>query len=475
MRQRLFWTIAGVAIFMGALVLVAAVISSQRAAVDATRRELSRATTEVVAIIDDAIERGAERPAAMGEVFALLENDRFVSLLGRLLSAAGGSELSFAAVAPNGESLTNGAIFERLNIDLKKIEPGVSEFYQTPSNEMVAVTGTDLRVGEVNIVFIAALARDTPVVRLSDRSGSLLLIVGGVLVVAAIVARLLADGTVQKLEPLAVAARRLAAGDLSARVLDPGDPELHDLVAAFNEMAEELGESRVREREFLLGVGHDLRTPLTTIAGYSESLETGDVDAEEIARIGAILGVQSRQLSRLIEDITLLARLEQPEFDIRTEPVDLGAHISEVVEAFRRRAEELEINFEVDATPTDPVNTDPDRVAQIAHNLVQNALRFTPVRGTVAVRVQQSNGNVTLEVEDTGSGISVADLPRIFDRHFAAGQRHVRNEGTGLGLSIVRGLTDRLGGSVSVQSEKGRGTTITVSIPDSPAYPDKGT
>ncbi len=468
MRQRLFWTIAGVAIFMGSLVLVAAVISSQRAALDATRRELSRATAEVVAIIDDAIERGSERPAAMGEVFALLENDRFVSLLGRLLSAAGGSELSFAAVAPNGESLTNGAIFERLNIDLDQIKPGVSQFYETPDNELVAVTGTDLRVGEVNLVFIAALARDTPVVRLSDRSGSLFLIVGGVLVIAAIVARLLADGTVRKLEPLAVAARSLATGDLSARVLDPGDPELHDLVSAFNEMAEELGASRVREREFLLGVGHDLRTPLTTIAGYSEALETGDVDGDEIARIGAILGVQSRQLSRLIEDITLLARLEQPEFDIRTEPVDLGAHITEVVEAFRRRANELEIDFEVHADKTEPVNTDPDRVAQIAHNLVQNALRFTPLRGTVAVRVQQQNGAVTLDVEDTGSGISAADLPRIFDRHFAAGQRHVRNEGTGLGLSIVKGLTERLGGTVSARSEKGQGTTITVTIPDSP-------
>lgn len=468
MRQRLFWTIAGVAIFMGSLVLVAAVISSQRAAIDATRRELSRATAEVVAIIDDAIERGSERPAAMGEVFALLENDRFVSLLGRLLSAAGGSELSFAAVAPNGESLTNGAIFERLNIDLDQIQPGVSQFYETPDNELVAVTGTDLRVGEVNLVFIAALARDTPVVRLSDRSGSLFLIVVGVLVIAAIVARLLADGTVRKLEPLAVAARSLAAGDLSARVLDPGDPELHDLVSAFNEMAEELGASRVREREFLLGVGHDLRTPLTTIAGYSEALETGDVDGDEIARIGAILGVQSRQLSRLIEDITLLARLEQPEFDIRTEPVDLGAHITEVVEAFRRRANELEIDFEVHADKTEPVNTDPDRVAQIAHNLVQNALRFTPVRGTVAVRVKQENEAVTLEVEDTGSGISAADLPRIFDRHFAAGQRHVRNEGTGLGLSIVKGLTERLGGTISARSQKGQGTTITVTIPDSP-------
>jgi signal transduction histidine kinase len=111
--------------------------------------------------------------------------------------------------------------------------------------------------------------------------------------------------------------------------------------------------------------------------------------------------------------------------------------------------------------------TDPDRVAQIAYNLVENALRFTPAHGTVTVRIGPTqNGGVKLEVEDTGSGINEADLPMIFDRHFVAGQRHIRNEGTGLGLSIVEGLAERLGGSVQAESTKGVGTTITVIIPD---------
>lgn len=472
MRRRLFWTIAGVSVVMATLVLLGALISSQRAAEDATQRELERAAVEVVGIIDDAIERGEVRPGAMGEVFALLENDRFVSLLGRLLKAAGGSELSFAAVGPNGESLTNGEIFERLNIDLTRVQPGVSYPLETGDNELVVVTGTELTINDVDLVFIAALARETPVVRLSDRSGSLLVIFAAMLVVSALLARVLADRTVQSLKPLTDASRQVAAGDLSVRVADPGDPELDDLVSAFNEMAEELGASRVREREFLLGVGHDLRTPLTTIAGYAEALESGDVDDDEIARIGSILGVQSRQLGRLIEDITLLARLEQPEFDLRIEPVDLSAHVTEVVEVFRRRAEELNIELEVDVEPTPRVDTDPDRVAQIAHNLVQNALRFTPAGGRVTVSVGPTDGNVVVSVEDTGTGISSADLPNIFDRHFAAGgQRQVRNEGTGLGLSIVKGLADRLGGSVTAKSEKGVGTKITVMIPESNQNP----
>ncbi|HEY5891381.1 MAG TPA: HAMP domain-containing sensor histidine kinase [Acidimicrobiia bacterium] len=473
MRRRLFWTIAGVSMVMGSLVLVASLVSSQRAARDATQRELERAATEVVAIIEEAIERGEERPLAMAEVFALLENDQFAFLLGRLVSAAGGSDLSFAAVAPNGEFLTNGDVFSRLNIDLTAIEPGDTRIYSAENNDLVVVTGTELTVNGVDLVFIAALARNTPVVRLSDRSGSMVVIFAGMILASSLLARLLADRTIRSLEPLASASRRVAAGDLSARVPDPGDPELADLVSAFNEMAEQLGDSRVREREFLLGVGHDLRTPLTTIAGYAEALESGEVDSDELLRIGSIIGVQSRHLGRLIEDITLLARLEQPEFDLRLEEVDLSAHVTEVVEAFRRRAEELDITLEVNAEPTDPLETDPDRIAQIAQNLVQNALRFTPASGRITVSVAQSGEGVSLAVEDTGTGISPEVLPNIFDRHFAVGgQRQIRNEGTGLGLSIVKGLAEKLGGSVAAESEKGIGTKITVLIPgvDQPEY-----
>ena len=466
MKQRLFWTIAGVSIVMGSLVLIGALVSSQRAAADATERELARAANGVVSIVEQSIEVGETRPAALAELITLLEEDRFVSLLARLQTAAGGSELAFGAVAPNGQSLTNGSLFERLAVDLNSLQPGDARSYRT-SEEIVVVTASELPLRGTTLVFVTALARDTPIVQITDRAGSLVVIFLGMIVVSALVARLLSDSILRRLEPLAVASRSLASGDLTTRVPDLGDPELEDLVDAFNEMAEELGASRVREREFLLGVGHDLRTPLTTIAGYSEALEAGEVDDDEVKQIGAVLGVQSRQLSRLIEDISLLARLEQPEFDLRYELVDLPAHIGEVVGAFQRRCEELDIDLEIESESSDLIETDPDRVAQIAHNLLENAMRFTPASGTVRVAVRSvAENRVVLEVADTGSGISAEDLPRIFDRHFVAGKRQIRNEGTGLGLSIVQGLAQRLGGAVSAESQKGQGTMITVTIPD---------
>ena len=249
------------------------------------------------------------------------------------------------------------------------------------------------------------------------------------------------------------------------------DPDLDEVGGAFNEMATELEATREREREFILGVGHDLRTPLTTIGGYAEALETGGLDESELKRIGTVLGTQSRQLGRLIDDLATLARLEQAEFGLRREPVDVGAHVTEVVEGFRRRADELGVGLVVEAEPGILLETDPDRLGQIAQNLVENALRHTPETGTVSVQVGSDDSSAVILVADSGSGISPEDLPHVFDRYFVGRQRSVRNEGSGLGLSIVKGLVDRMGGSVEAESQLGKGTTITVRLDRRPTVP----
>jgi two-component system sensor histidine kinase BaeS len=251
---------------------------------------------------------------------------------------------------------------------------------------------------------------------------------------------------------------------MTARVPELGDPDLDAVGSAFNEMAEELAATREREREFIIGVGHDLRTPLTTIGGYAEALESGDVETSELARIGQVLGTQTRQLGRLIEDLSLLARLEQAEFGLRIETVDVGAHVTEVVEGFRRRADEIGVRLDVTASPGVILDTDPDRLAQIAQNLVENALRHTPEAGSVSVTVGEEGDDVVIAVADSGSGIAPEDLPNVFDRHYVGRQRSVRAEGSGLGLSIVKGLVERMGGTVAAESTPGRGTTITVRL-----------
>lgn len=464
MRRRLFWTIAGVAAITGVLVLLGVTLASQRAAIEATKRELAKSSEEVVSIINDTVDQAGQRPGAVIELLRLLEGD-LRPTMGRIRRTAGSSELAFAAITAEGELRANASLFQRVEIDMEPVESGTAQFLRSTDDELVMITPTSVVLGDTEFVLLVGMAREAPVVRVADMGAGLLLVGAGIALLSAVLARVLSGQLARRLEPLSVASRDLAAGDLTARVPELGDPDLDGVGRAFNEMAAEIETTRDREREFILGVGHDLRTPLTTIGGYSEALEAGEVDPDEVARIGSVLGTQTRQMGRLIEDLTLLARLEQPEFGLRTEEVDVGAHVSEVVEGFRRHASDVGVTLGMEATGDTVVTTDPERLGQIVQNLVENALRFTPETGRVDVSVAGSDGGVDLVVADSGVGIEQDDLPHIFDHHYVGRQRRIRDEGSGLGLSIVKGLAERLGGTVSAESSPGRGTTVTVNLP----------
>ena len=463
MRRRLFWTIAGVAAVTGLMVLIGTVYAFQRVAVDATRRELALSSQEVVSIIEDSLEQTQQRPGATIELIRLLESDEFRGIFGRIRRTAGSSTLAFAVIGPEGQLGGNDPLFGRIALRADPIEEGESQFVRSTENELVLVTPVEIPLGERDVILLVALAREAPVIVLGDMFRGVLLIGGAVLLVSAGLARALSGQITRRLAPLSMASRDLAEGDLGARVPDLGDPELNEVAEAFNEMAETLESTNEREREFLLGIGHDLRTPLTTIGGYAEALEAGGLDPEEVERIGGVLEKQSAHLARLIEDLTLLARLDQPEFDLRIEEVDVGGHLEEIVESYRRRSEEAGVGLEFEAEAGVVASTDPDRLAQIVQNLLENALRFTPEGGRITVAVQRKDpSKFEVVVADTGVGIRPDDLEHIFDRHFVGKQRQIQNEGSGLGLSIVKGLTSRLGGSVAADSAPGKGTTVRV-------------
>ncbi len=465
MRRRLFWTIAGVAAATGLLVLVASVYASQRAAVDATYRELRASANEAVTVIDDYLASEGERPTAALELLRVVTGDELATLFNRIRRAAGGSELGVAIVTSEGNLQSDAPLFRRLDLEGRRVTTGQTYEETSDIGELVVVIPTIVQVRGTEVTLVVALAREAPIVRLQDQGPGIIFLVAGIALLAGLGARLLSSQLASRLEPLADASRRVAAGDMKARVPAVGDPDLDQVASAFNEMATELEAAREREREFILGVGHDLRTPLTTIGGYAEALEAGDLSEDELTRIGAVLGVQSRQLGRLIDDLSTLARLEQAEFGLREEPVDVGAHVAEVVEGFGRRAGELGVELSVDVDTGVVLDADPDRLGQIAQNLVENALRHTPEAGSVEVTVRGAPDAVVITVVDTGVGISEEDLPHVFDRHFVGRQRSVHKEGTGLGLSIVKGLVDRMGGSVDAASRPGKGTTITVRLP----------
>jgi two-component system sensor histidine kinase BaeS len=262
------------------------------------------------------------------------------------------------------------------------------------------------------------------------------------------------------------ATRRISAGDLSTRVpvsrRDSKD-ELGSLIASINTMAEVLERSKGVERQFLLSVSHDLRTPLTSIRGYAEAIVDGALP--DPAEGGNVILSEARRLERLVGDLLDLAKLESRSFALTLGPVDLVDVAVGTVEGFRPESGEAGVTMEV-VSGDEPtiVNGDADRLAQVAANLVQNALKFA--RSEIRVAVDSTNGWARLAVSDDGPGIAPEDLPHVFERLYVSRHRPQRTEiGSGLGLAIVRELVTAMGGTVQATAADAGGACLSVVLP----------
>jgi two-component system sensor histidine kinase BaeS len=277
---------------------------------------------------------------------------------------------------------------------------------------------------------------------------------------AAVGSLLLARAISRPVRRVAEASRSLADGISPKPVPAEGSAELALLASSFNEMADDLQKAREAERNFLLSVSHELKTPLAAIRGYAEGLDEGVIAAEEAA---VTIREESRRLERLVRDLLDLARMNRREFVVHREEIDLAVVAREVVRRCEPEARACGVELEALGSEPSLAQGDPDRILQVASNLVENALRSTPPGGTVRVRAEPG----LLTVEDTGVGLPPDDLPHAFERFYL----HDRNPdgrrriGTGLGLAIVKELTERMGGTVSVRSTVGAGTTFAVQLP----------
>jgi two-component system sensor histidine kinase BaeS len=313
---------------------------------------------------------------------------------------------------------------------------------------------------------LIAIGRSEPLLATNILTRPLLFSLGIGAILAGVLASWVAAQVGRRLQRLEDASRAIADGDFAVRAPTHGSDDVARLGDAFNNMATQLEAGQRRERDFLMSVGHDLRTPLTTLRGYAEALDAGQIGEEDLARVGSVLHRQTDLLSRLIDDLTLLARLEAREFTLRPEAVELTALINGLVEEIRSDAVEMRVSLSTELEEVGTVFVDPDRIGQILGNLLSNALRYTPEKGTVVVGLRARGETVTMTVSDSGPGIDPDDLPRVFERLYVAQRyRPIRPEGSGLGLSIVKELSTALGGSVAVDSGLGAGTVVTVNIP----------
>jgi two-component system sensor histidine kinase BaeS len=287
----------------------------------------------------------------------------------------------------------------------------------------------------------------------------LLIAAGAGITLAAFAAYLVARRITRPVRRVVHATRHLVEERKPEPVPIEGAYEIASLARAFNEMAEQLAKARAAEKQFLLSVSHELKTPLTAIRGYAEGVTDGAFDPGEAAET---IAREAARLERLVRDLLDLARMNRTDFSIHRRPLDLAAIAREVVHRYEGQAREFGVTVDAFAPASVHAVGDPDRVLQVTSNLVENALRLTPRGGVVRVSAEPG----ALVVEDTGPGLKEEDLSRAFERFYLYSRyASDRPVGTGLGLSIVKELTRGMGGSVEVESSPGRGTRFTVKLP----------
>ena len=283
---------------------------------------------------------------------------------------------------------------------------------------------------------------------------------GVVLIVGTMLAFFAAGRVLAPLRSLRTAAQSITASDLTRRIQVEGDDELAELARTFNSMLDRLEDAFRSQREFVRDAGHELRTPITIIRGHLELLAAESDDHSETA---AIVTAELDRMSRFVDDLLLLAKVERPDFlELRTVALDsFTRDLLSKTEPLGSR------NWVLDGTSERVVVGDPQRLTQAMVNLADNAVKHTVEGAEIGIGSAASGHTARLWVRDTGVGVAPGDRERIFER-FQRGRGTQRYEGTGLGLSIVRAIAEAHGGRVELISEQGEGARFEIVIPVDP-------
>jgi two-component system OmpR family sensor kinase len=328
-------------------------------------------------------------------------------------------------------------------------------------------------------VFVALLASPRRGLRtvLKDIANRFLLAGLVTLVISIILALLIARSIARPLQRITAATEEIARGNYD-QTLDITSPdEVGRLAASFNTMAHEVKASRQTQRDFVANVSHELKTPLTSIQGFSQAILDGTADDEENRhRAVEIISNEANRMSRLVDELLDLARIESGQIKMLREPVDLAKVLEGCIEKFDLQAGEGNVALVLDAPALPLVTGDKDWLAQVFANLLANALKHTPPEGKVTIKAQEvketragrvaQGSAVEITVTDTGVGIPPADLEHIFERFYQVDKsRAGKDRGVGLGLTIAKQIIEIHEGTIQVESVRDLGTKFTVVLP----------
>jgi signal transduction histidine kinase len=264
---------------------------------------------------------------------------------------------------------------------------------------------------------------------------------------------------------LTTAARQYGKGDFSRRVDYQGEGEMGDLARSFNSMAANLEKNEQLRRNMVADVAHELRTPVSNLKGYLEAITDGIVKPDEDTIRS--LNEEAASLTNLVGDLQELTLADAGKLHMTIQPEDIAHIVKETVTAHQAKSVHKELNFSVDLPQELPlVDIDALRIRQVLNNLLNNAVAHTGKGGNITVSGQQQEDRVLISIQDTGEGIPPEHLPLIFERFYRVDKSRTRaTGGSGLGLTIAKRIVDAHGGTISVVSEPGKGSTFTFSIP----------
>ncbi|MDQ2979114.1 MAG: HAMP domain-containing histidine kinase [Acidobacteriota bacterium] len=271
-------------------------------------------------------------------------------------------------------------------------------------------------------------------------------------------------------DPVAALNRRLAetAQHPLKRIQTAGlDGEAREVAEQLNARLDAVGSAEKEQQQFIADVSHELRTPLTVLRGSLEVALEEDRPADEYREAISNALLEVRHLTRLSQNLLFLARGQSGRITLSFANADLVRFVTDVTRDLLPAASDRSIDLAPEV-PDEPVRAfiDQDRMQQVLHNLLENAIRYTPPEGRIRVRLRSAPGEATIEVADTGIGIPAGDQPYVFERFFRSDRaRRAYSGGSGLGLSIVRWIVEAHKGRVEVESEPEKGTTFRVHLP----------
>ena len=296
------------------------------------------------------------------------------------------------------------------------------------------------------------------------------------LVISVLLSLLLAKTMVTPIQNLTRAAEKVAAGDFSETVDNQSHDEIGVLTRTFNDMAgqlesniEDLKNSEQMRREFVANVSHELRTPVTSIRSYAETLTdaAGTMDPETEQHFLEVIVGESDRMTKIVQDLLMLSKFDAGSILFDFDDFSFEKSVRDVYDAQRLEAEKHHHSFELEfknALP--PIRGDRQRIEQVLINMISNAIKYTHDGGRIRVTAGQKDDCVWCSVKDNGIGIPKEDIDRVFERFYRVDKARSRESGgTGLGLSIAYEIVERHDGKIGVQSQKGKGTTITVTLP----------